>query len=1679
MVCCTTILFTAIVPMSTVLALETEHKISTETAGIIKSFEDEKGWKEASEDDNQQEDDRSGEENNQENNNDNQLSEDRVEQELNQEDIDEDSNSLLEGDMEPALLNIASENSIVLRDVSFTDRTGGITDVTPLESDSSVFICSDNGFSKGYRSGIIKGYFDSDSKITIDLKHPLYDENSGIWDITKQPSANNGEFEIKFSSDTKKEKKGAIVLRLSAISEDGDKEEYTLILYKSFNYDSYVSKVSIFDDENLVDLNLDMQKSNTKPENLLRIFKSTDVPSVVVKVNTPEALRGEKSAGKATFRWMQADMNYISVNGSPLVQFDSPNGGNEEVYSPSINFKKGLNVVSVFRLGDPLALDKAGQQFGESLRGFAYNDSEAYLEFTYIIFYDGAELEETPPSDDAGLSDVKVFQYVPQNSPTPRSVYPIQVNSGGTEHTVALPEQMPSISDSVYMNNSNQGEGIEHHTIVLKIKTADPYAKAEIIDTGITGKDGDTIFNKSTNETISSISMIDGNSYGALDGKAHSDFYFPINVWNKDEIKVKVTAQNGEEETHTIDITRASGDANITSLTVNNGTLATETSAIEFSPEIYSYYLDVTSSGVEPSFNIKLPEGAKLSLNGQVQASGSITLNKADAIQKLIVTAADGVSKQTYVFVTRIDGNRIPLFEVNAATVDYANGMLDGWNERTEEEKKDLTSAYWDLYKTIATLDSNITSQKDVLKTLEGSSVYDVTKHNYRQATDYAAVILQLVMLGENPYNYKGKDYVALLMKENNAGNFGAFGNNIWALMALKAAGAEIPEQLLTTVKNQAKSERFDLDMRGWALAAISDYINPLERAQIASSIADTQVSSGEESAMFKHPSYNDINTMTHACVLSGIAGAGIDAQSNLFIKDGRGPLEALKEEYSAPGGQFYYSRAGFPSYSKDIIIALGDIVHGSNVWQRYTLTEVKKTSLLSEAQGMLTGSAGTEAQKSTLSEVIQAAQTKYDGEAYYSIYEAMAAIDPSMKASATVGSPLDMFNEMVQNLSDVITISDKTLVEEVMNQYEALTENYKGNVNVESMNKFRNSQGQIIGLEAGENAKVVFEEILNLPEALIITLNHKPQVDAARVAYNALTSEEQASIIWAGASVLGRLTEAEEMIKKLSNPSGPIVDTITVNLRLLGVPKHDGSEPIYIYSKNPSKFENWIPEKTYTFNASSVSVYQVFTRAINEAGLAQNGAEDNYVSSIKGPNGTWLAEFDNGKNSGWMYTVNGIHPSVGLQDYYVSNGDNIVWHYTDDFTQEEGSEKWNSGGQGGSGADQTVTPETTIKDGKGTTTLDLTAMKDVIANAKTNNTDIIIEPKTTGDVKAMDVTLKNDALQSIIKETTADVIVKTPVGDITIPAQALEAIAAQAGGNDITIQVEHRDTATLTQAQKDTVGDNPVYDISILSGGKHISSFDGKSITISLPYTLKDGENADGVQVWYLNDKNELENMKASYDAKTGLATFTTNHLSKFVVGYDEGAAITDEWQNPFTDVKKADWFYNAVAFTVERGIFGGMTETTFAPNTPMTRAMLVTVLHRMEGAPTAENAASFKDVAANAWYAESIAWANENSIVAGLSKDNFGPNDPVTREQLAAILNNYADFKGQDITARADLSSYADRAQISSWAKEAVAWANAEGLLTGRTATTIAPKGQATRAEVAAILQRYVEGQ
>ena len=302
--------------------------------------------------------------------------------------------------------------------------------------------------------------------------------------------------------------------------------------------------------------------------------------------------------------------------------------------------------------------------------------------------------------------------------------------------------------------------------------------------------------------------------------------------------------------------------------------------------------------------------------------------------------------------------------------------------------------------------------------------------------------------------------------------------------------------------------------------------------------------------------------------------------------------------------------------------------------------------------------------------------------------------------------------------------------------------------------------------------------------------------------------------------------------------------------------------------------------------------------------------------------------------------------------------------------------------------------------------------------------------------------------------------------------------------------------TITLTIDQNTTVSASFTYVSSGSGGGSGSSSSSSWSITVEEPengsVSVSDTRARSGERVTvtvtandgYVVDEVTVTGRSGDEITVTdrGNGTYTFNMPSERVtvaasfVAIPDSETGEDDGTLPFADVASGDWYYAAVQYAYDNGLMAGTSTAAFSPDLAVTRGMMVTILYSLEGTPEAASA-GFTDVADGQWYAAAVNWAASNGIVSGYGDGVFGPNDTITREQMAAILYRYAQYKGCDVTASADLSGYADVDQISSYALTAMQWANAEGLISGTSATALSPDGPATRAQAAAIFMQFCE--
>ena len=335
----------------------------------------------------------------------------------------------------------------------------------------------------------------------------------------------------------------------------------------------------------------------------------------------------------------------------------------------------------------------------------------------------------------------------------------------------------------------------------------------------------------------------------------------------------------------------------------------------------------------------------------------------------------------------------------------------------------------------------------------------------------------------------------------------------------------------------------------------------------------------------------------------------------------------------------------------------------------------------------------------------------------------------------------------------------------------------------------------------------------------------------------------------------------------------------------------------------------------------------------------------------------------------------------------------------------------------------------------------------------------------TEGNTAQLTATVKpDDATNKNVTWSSDDTSVATvdATGKVT---------AVSAGTATITVTTEDGEkTATCTvTVRPDIPPANPNYRITVEATQGGTVTADPTAAKAGATVTLTPVPDR-GYQVGSVAVTDRFGDAVAVTEQADGTYTFTMpNGQVTVTVTFAEAPL-------PFPDVTEGDWFYDAVRYAYETGLMDGVGDNLFAPNSETTRAQLVTILYRLAGQPAVSGDLPFPDVESGTWYTDAVAWAAENGIVNGVSDTEFAPGDDITREQLAAILYRYAAYQGYDVSQRADLSGFGDASSISPYAQEALSWAHAQGLVLGFEDGSLRPQGTASRAQIAAVLMRFL---
>lgn len=777
-------------------------------------------------------------------------------------------------------------------------------------------------------------------------------------------------------------------------------------------------------------------------------------------------------------------------------------------------------------------------------------------------------------------------------------------------------------------------------------------------------------------------------------------------------------------------------------------------------------------------------------------------------------------------------------------------------------------------------------------------------------STDNSRIILALTALGEDPQTFvTGKDLLKGYSDFDWVKKQGINGT-IWALIALDSNQYEIPTG--TTTRDKLISDILDNQTTngGWATSG---------------DVADADMTAMAIQALAPYYSRANVKTAVNKA------------------------LNLLSKTQNNETGAYYnsYNELSVESTAQ-VIVALTSL--GINPTKDDRFITNSGLTLLDGLMNFYNGSGEFKHTVNGQGNPMATEQSYYALVSYYRHLDGKTTLY-DMSDNGSTPESVESVIEKIREIPDPVDEDSYEAIVTAREAYKKLTASEQQQVPAQYLNKLVNAEADYATLldEAKTRAKNELTEHY-------LSFNQEDYGEAGRKKLSEILSTAQKNIASAKtckqvSTLLDRAIQDMNAVKK---------GDMTVTFRLIGALTATQDVNLTSDSYLP-EYVTWIPTTKYEM-ASNATVYDLFTEALRDAGLSSTGAENNYVKTIYAPSclgGYALSEFTNGARSGWMYTVNGSHPSLGLKEQELKDGDMVVWHYVNDYSHEVSD--WKSDSQHPS-----------------------------LGNGTYYN----------GWLRAADIT----------------------------PERYVEQLLGK----------------ILTVGKNGTV--EPKLTLSHL----------GKSVT----FTFKPDKGY------------RVKDVKVDGKSVGAVTTYTVDKLTvstRIEVTFTNGKL-------PFTDVRESDWFYDDVVFAYENGLFSGTSDTTFSPNTSMTRAMLVTVLYRLEGQPAVNGRSGFSDVQYNGYYEDAVTWAADNGIVNGISTSTFSPNANVTREQMAAILYRYAQYKKYNTAASSSLNSFSDHTSVSGYAVASLQWSVAEKLVNGSNGKLM-PTGNASRAQVAAILHRFAE--
>lgn len=357
-------------------------------------------------------------------------------------------------------------------------------------------------------------------------------------------------------------------------------------------------------------------------------------------------------------------------------------------------------------------------------------------------------------------------------------------------------------------------------------------------------------------------------------------------------------------------------------------------------------------------------------------------------------------------------------------------------------------------------------------------------------------------------------------------------------------------------------------------------------------------------------------------------------------------------------------------------------------------------------------------------------------------------------------------------------------------------------------------------------------------------------------------------------------------------------------------------------------------------------------------------------------------------------------------------------------------------------------------------------AVETALQGAQTNGTAPTIHVEIPSDAaETVQLEIPARGLMELSAHEQASFVMETAMGSISLDAGALVALGDSAEDRTVTMLL-----TAAAQTRNASDSDGPLWAWQLMCDGEEITQLQSGQAEVQVPYTLGDQQNPDGVVIHTRNTVGIWSEMETSYDVQSQMAGFVSASPCVFTVGYDE----TMTWTGSFEDVDQQAWYYPAVRYVCFHGMMMGTSADAFLPDGAFSRAQMAQILYNLEGRPQAPES-DYTDVSPDAWFAPAIHWATQAGVLTGYGDGRVGPDDLITREQLATMLYRYAEQKGYDTSLQGDLSGFADADAISDYARDPMLWAYGSGIVVGMDENTLVPGGTATRAQAATMMMRF----